>query len=109
MTKTYFEFLIEQHLSDEDFEKIANVYMRHPVIGAGKFGMQQLANIYISGGMLTIEDMYERWCKDEAEVEYLKEYCEAIEKLPISKKMYLLRTVRSLAEEEKKKKEKETA
>lgn len=57
MTKREFEERIHGHVSDRDYELIETVYTFHPVI-KDSGGKDQIAQIYLAGGMPVMRDMY---------------------------------------------------
>lgn len=70
MLKEEFETLIGSEVSPEDYKKIEFVYQWHPMIG-NVGGKQQIANIYLAGGMEVIKDMMYRARKHlEYELKY---------------------------------------
>ena len=62
MMKTEFEDLIHGSVTDEEYELIETVYMWHPAIRTTS-GKEEVAELYLSFGMVIFKDMYPRAMK----------------------------------------------
>lgn len=62
MMKTEFEDLIHGSVTDEEYELIETVYMWHPAIRTTS-GKEEVAELYLSFGMVIFKDMYARAMK----------------------------------------------
>lgn len=69
MMKEEFEEIIGTTVTKEEYDAIEFVYMWHPAI-KNSGGKQQIATIYVAGGMAVINDMCKRaiLCKDIEEM-----------------------------------------
>ncbi|MDE6233440.1 MAG: hypothetical protein K2M60_08880 [Lachnospiraceae bacterium] len=81
MEKREFEKMIEQHVSDVEYETIETVYMWHPSVKQVS-GKEEVAELYKSFGMAIFHDMLPRaekarelenqLCHAQAEVERIR-------------------------------------
>lgn len=62
MTKSEFENLIHGYVTDEEYELIETVYMWYPAI-RNTSGKEEVAELYISFGLIIFKDMFRRAMK----------------------------------------------
>lgn len=62
MTKSEFEYLIHGSVTDEEYELIETIYMWHPAI-RNTSGKEEVAELYLSFGLVIFRDMYQRAMK----------------------------------------------
>lgn len=62
MMKTEFEDLIHGSVTDEEYELIETIYMWHPAI-RNTSGKEEVAELYLSFGLVIFKDMYPRAMK----------------------------------------------
>ena len=62
MTKSEFEYLIHGSVTDEEYELIETIYMWHPAI-RNTSGKEEVAELYLSFGLVIFKDMYPRAMK----------------------------------------------